>query len=219
MPPVKAVYGFRIKPARFEDWRALSREGNKVVHRLGGQDSRSFSPMMAGPESTMCFTAIDFVDGAHMGMFFDAAQRDVEVQTLMDRMAGHVDSPSEMLQSSLIREYPSDLPKEQGPVMDVWVSQVHPGRLPDAIEMLGELGPLVIDNGACGAHLYSVDAAGSASGRLVWTAEYTDFEAYGRAHDQVFESPDMMAMLGRLMGADAPTALEQHSVMSEITLH
>jgi len=219
MAAMKMVYGFRIKPARFEDWRALSREGDKVLQRLGGHNLRSFAPTAAGPESTVCYATIDFVDGAHLGMFLDAAARDLEAQTFNERMTGHTDSPIDLLYVSTISEIPLDHPKAQGPVLDVWISKVRPGRFDDSLAFVNETAPLAVENGAVGVHLYSVDAAGSEVGRTAWTAEYESFEALGRSQDMVAAKPEIREIMQRLSAPDAPFEIVQHSIMGEVPLH
>jgi hypothetical protein len=219
MPAMKLVYGYRIKPARFEDWRALNREGDKIVQRLGGHNIRALTPMAAGPESSVQYSTIDFVDGEHLGMFLDAAGRDLESQTFLDRLAGHNDSPTEMLYSATITEIDLGAPKAHGTVMDVWVSKLRPGRFDDAMGFVNETVPRVVDSGAVGVHLYTVDAAGTESGRSVWTAEYENFEAYGRSIDRVAGDKDLREMSLRVQSGDTPFEIVQHSLMREIPLH
>jgi hypothetical protein len=215
---MKLVYGYRIKPARFEDWRALSREGDKIVQRLGGHNLRAMAPTAAGPASTVNFSTIDFVDGAHLGMFLDAANRDLESQTFIDRMAGHNDSPSEMLYTSTITEIEIDAPKAQGTVIDVWVSKLRAGRFEEAMDFVNKSVPRVAQTGVTGVHLYTVDAAGTETGRSVWTAEYENFEAYGRSLDRLAEDKDLSEMALRVQTGDAPVEIVQHTLMCEIPL-
>jgi len=219
MAPMKLVYGFRIKPARFEDWRALNREGDKIVQRLGGHNLRSLAPMAAGPESSVQYSTIDFVDGAHLGMFLDAAGRDLESQTFLDRLAGHNDSPTEMLYSATVTEIELDGPKAQGTVMDVWVSRLRAGKFDDAMAFVKQSVPRITETGVVGVHLYTVEAAGSESGRSVWTAEYENFEAYGRSVDRLAEDKELHEMARRVQSGDTPFEVVQHSLMREIPLH
>jgi hypothetical protein len=219
MAAMKLVYGYRIKPARFEDWRALNREGDKIVQRLGGHNLRAMAPTAAGPESTVNYSTIDFVDGAHLGTFLDAAARDLETQTLLDRLSGHTDSPTEMLYSATITELPLDLPKGQGTVLDVWVTRVRPGRFDDAIALTVEGAPLSLDNGAIGVRLFTVDAAGSEVGRSVWIGEYESFEAYGRCLDAQAASTEARELMERLVSADSPVDVLQHTLLAEVPMH
>ena len=118
-----------------------------------------------------------------------------------------------------IVEMPLDMPKAQGPVIDTWVTRVHPGRFEDAMAFTAEATPLAVENGAIGVHLYLMGAAGSESGRSVWTAEYESFEAYGTGLDKQATSAKARDVMAHIMSADSPMEVVQHTLMHEIPLH
>jgi hypothetical protein len=219
MAPVKGVYGFRVKPGRFEDWRALAREGEKLSTRFGGRNLRALMPAAAGPQTPMCFASIDFASGADWGKFQDTTAREVESQVFTERMFGHLDSPADLLYTGIITEIPlSTESTGTGPIMDVWLTQPRPGRYLDAIAFGDEIAPRVLQDGARCVHVYGSGPAGSESGRLTFVGEYADFESYGRSHD-ASSSPEWMEIMQRAMAADAPMDLVQHTLFSEVLLH
>jgi hypothetical protein len=221
MAAVKAVYGFRIKPGRFEDWRAMSREGEKLATRMGAGLLRSMLPMASGPETTVCYSTIDFTDGESWGRFLDKTATEIESQVFVDRMFGHLDSPAELIYTGVVTEVPlgsvpGDMPN--GPVIEVFVTQPRPGRTLDAIAFGDDIAPLVLKEGARAVHLYVSGPAGSESGRHTFVIEHGDFASLGRMQD-AGTKPEWVDVMQRATAADAPFDMLQHSVMSEVIVH
>jgi hypothetical protein len=224
MAPVKGVYGFRVKPGRFDEWRSMSREGEKLIARLGGRNLRSMMPAAAGPETPMCYATIDFPSAEAWGTFQDAAGREIEVQVFNERMFGHLDSPSEMLYTGLATEIqldPDTTGSGTGPILEVYVSQPRPGRLDDAIAFGAEIAPLFVKSGATCAHLYTSGPAGTQSGTLAFVAEYRDFASYGRLLDRAsaLDDAEWQDVAHRALAKDAPFDIVQRALYNEVLLH
>jgi hypothetical protein len=218
MAAVKAAYGFRIKPGRFDDWRALAREGEKLVERHGGRNLRNFAAAAAGPETPVCTSTIDFDDAAAWGAFQDATAPDTEVHSFNERLAGRPDSPAEILTVSLLTEIHLGVAAgTPGPLMEVYVSRVPPGRLDDAVAFAAETAPIALGNGPTAVHLYALGPAGSETGRLVWTAEFPSFTAYGR-HLALLETPEIRRIMQRMTAPDSPLVPVFHGLYSQIPL-
>jgi hypothetical protein len=218
MAAVMAVYGFRIRPGRFDEWRALSREGEKLITRVGGGAMRAFMPALAGAELPFCYATIEFDSGEQWGRFTDAAANELEAQVLNERMFGHDDSPTEMLSTVLATEIPMPgTPRERGPVSEVFVSRARPGRFADTIAFGAEAAGVLVRHGAVGVRQHLVGPAGSESGRLAFTAEFENAAAYGRLLDSIDE-PDMQDLMMRIMAVDCPFEILQHTVYTEISL-
>jgi hypothetical protein len=218
---VKAVYGFRIKPGRFEDWRSMSREGEKLSTRHGAGQLRAMLPTAAGPESTMGVATIDFTSAEAWGTFLDATANEVESQVFIDRMFGHLDSPAEFLYSGLVTEIPlATVPDDQpnGPVLETYVTRPRPGRIAEAIMFGSEIAPMVLDEGARAVHLYVVGPAGSQTGTHAFVVEHADFASFGRMHD-AGDKPEWIDVLQRATAPDSAFDMLQHLVMSEVLLH
>jgi len=216
---VQGVYGFRVKPGRFEDWRSMSREGEKLVARHGGGNVRSFMPAAAGPETPLSYSTIDFANGEAWGKFQDASGHEIETQVFMDRMFGHLDSPAELLYSGLITEIPLDVDSTAtGPVVEMWLTRPKPGRYLDAVAFGHDIAPLVMRDGARSVHLYVTGPAGTDSGSHAFTIEHADFASFGRMHD-AGEKPEWAEVMARAMADDAPFTMMQHTVMSEVLIH
>jgi hypothetical protein len=219
MAPVKGVYGFRVKPGRFEEWRALSREGEKLIARFGGRNLRAMMPVAAGPETAVCYATIDYESAEDWGKFQDKTAGEIEAQVLNDRMFGHLDSPADLLHTGLITEIPlSTESTGTGPVIDVWVTQPRPGRYLDAVAFGNEIAPRIMDEGARSVHLYVSGPAGSQSGTHAFVVEHADFASYGRMQDATTK-PEWAELMLRAMATDAPFDFVQHSLMSEVLLH
>jgi hypothetical protein len=218
MTAMKMGYGFRIKPGRFEDWRALSQEGAKLVERLGARSLQAYGPVAAGPESAICYATIDFDSGASWGAFQDAAGADAEAQSFNERMSLRPDSPIEILSVIILNEIPLGVGNgPSGPVMESYSSRVPRGRFDDAVAFATESAPLSLRTGATAVHFYVVAPAGSESGSVVWTAEYPSFTAYGRHLDDL-DAPEIREVMQRLDAADSPLEVVQHGVYSLIPL-
>jgi hypothetical protein len=222
MAPVKGVYGFRIKPGRFEEWRSMSREGEKLCTRLGSGQVRSMLPAAAGPETTVCYSTIDFTGGEAWGKFQDAVGREVEAQVFTERMFGHLDSPAELIFSGLITEVPLDsvsgTTMQNGPVLETFITRPRPGRYLDSIAFGNDIAPLVMKEGARSVHLYVTGPAGTQSGTHAFTIEHADFASLGRMQD-AGTKPEWVDVMARALAADAPFDMVQHTVMTEVLLH
>ena len=196
----------------------LSREGEKLVERHGGRSLRNFTAVAAGPETTICHAGIDYDDATAWGAFQDASATDAEVQSFNERLAGRPDSPAEVLAVSLLTEIPLGVGAgTPGPLMEVYTERVPPGRLDDAIAFAVETAPTALGSGATAVHLYTLGPAGSESGRLVWTADYPSFTAYGRHLDQL-DTPEIRTAMQRLTTPDSPLELVLHGLYSQIPL-
>ena len=216
MAAVMLSYGFRIKPGRFEDWRALAREGDKLAERLGGHQLRHFAAMAAGPETPVWQASIAFDDASAWGAFQDATASDTEAQTFQERIASRPDSPAEILSVGLLTEIPLGVGNgTPGPVVEVHVSRVPPGRLDDAIAFAVETAPMATAAGVTAVHLYTLGPAGSEVGRLVSTHEFPTATAYGRHLDQM-DTPEIRTIMQRLAAPDSPLEIVHHGLYSQI---
>jgi hypothetical protein len=216
MATVKTVYAFRVKAGRFEDWRALSHEGDKLSERHGGGAYRYFAPAAAGPESAQLYAALDFPDAASWGRYLDDTGRDPESHLFLDRMVGRADSPVEDLSAMVMTEIPLGLEGAPGPILSVYTSTVEPGRLDEAVALGTELAPISTRQGATSARLYVTGPAGSASGQLVYVAEYPSFEAFGRSIDAMHDDADVAAASRRVAAAESPFRITQQALYSEL---
>lgn len=215
---VLGVYGFRIKQGRFDDWLAMSREGEKLVRRLGGGDVRIWAPAAAGSDTPVHYGTVEFADGASWGAFMDANGSDMESLTYMDRTFGHVDSPAEMLATGLVHELAFDnAPTGRGPVSENWMSRIKPGRFDDFMALSHETIPVAADLGAVGVRVYHVGAMGPETGAVSFVAEYESFAALGRAGDGM-ATAEVQATMARIMAAESPIEIVSRSVYAEVPL-
>jgi hypothetical protein len=221
MAAVKGLYGFRVKPGRFEDWRAMAREGEKLATRHGAGEMRTMMSAAAGPETAICYATIDHASGEAWGTFQDKMDREIEAQVFNDRMFGHLDSPAELLYTGILTEIPLEgVPESQpnGRVLETYVTQPRSGRYLDAIAFGTELAPKVLQEGVRSVHLYVTGPAGSDAGRHAFVVEHEDFASFGRLHD-AGAKPEWMEVLLRAQATDAPFDMLQHTVMTEVLMH
>jgi hypothetical protein len=218
MTAMKLGYGFRIKPGRFEDWRALTQEGAKLVERLGARSLQAYGPVAAGPESAICYATIDFDSGASWGAFQDAVANDAESQAFNERMSVRPDSPIEVVSVILLNEILLGVGNgTPGPVLESFASRVQKGRFDDAVVFATETAPLALRTGATAVHFYAVAPGGSDVGTVVWTTEFPSFTAYGRHLDDL-GAPEIREAMQRLAAPDSPLEVTQHGVYAQLPL-
>ena len=103
-------------------------------------------------------------------------------------------------------------------VVHTTVSRAKPGRTNDAVGMAVEAGKLLTRHGADECRLLLAGTAGEASGTHIFVAQFSSWEAYGAASDEVEQDHEFEVRMDRLTRDDSPLVLMSQSLSTELPL-
>lgn len=101
-------------------------------------------------------------------------------------------------------------------VIQTIVGTVKPGRYDDHIALAHEAEKLLERHGGREIRLLAAGLAGEATGNWALGTQFADLEAFGAFSDDINTDPDLLSLMTRVRGVDAPSTIIGMSLSTEI---
>jgi len=207
----------QVKPGRFDDAVALTRQVAKVVERHGATNVR-YLRSTTGETRGQTVIALEFPSLAAWGAHVEKITADDEITSVIAQ-AARADGPFLSSSSAVGLEIPLDgIAAGQGNVILTSVSRPLPGRFEDAVDLATRTSAVLQRHGALGSRLIQQGIAGSQSSTLVLAAEFAGTAAMGAALDQFMADATGQELMSELSGASIPHTPLSTDIFSVIAL-
>jgi|SRR5690242_7793062 hypothetical protein len=207
----------RTKPGRMNDAVGMAAEAGKLLIRHGAESCRLFAAGTAGESTgTQVFVA-EFGSGEAYGVFADEAEKDHELDLLVERLSRE-DSPIVMESQALATQLLDRPSTSRGRIVEVYISKALPGRFEAALELANDVFSFVEAHGAVNTQLMMQTAAGSMTDALLATWEFDTMRALGALGDAYMSDPDGLSILQRMTGAECPVTTLSSGIYTEIPI-
>jgi hypothetical protein len=199
----------RIRSSGFDESLQIGLELAKLHVRLGATSSRVLYDLVGGEGTGSWVLWSEFESGNAYGQFVDAKLSDSEA-FVMDQRLDASESPVQRGRRSLAVELPlaRKAKGEWGQIVELRRSQLHPGRLDDAIAAAKAECAFAERHGARRARLFRQTHGDQTTGHLVLAWEFENASTFGGAIDAWSTDAKGRALAAEANSENAPVFIE-----------